>query len=459
MTCIQVTPEELTDGYDDGKTAVLLTADDLITRDITGGLEIIGYRSKYRNIIIPQSLGGKDILSIAANVFQGKRLVAVAFPHSITNIGNNAFQGNALTKLTLPSATETIGSNAFQSNNIAGTLDIPTTITSMSGNAFNNNPRLENVIIETINPSLGGGAFASMASPNFLYVPSANIDDYKTERKWVDGFTAILPIGADPITAPIPNIKDVHVSGGTQVVDTVNETPDLVIPEEIDGRPVVSIGENSFQEHDLESVDIPASVTKIEKGAFATNSKLSHVTIRSSIPPSDARSAFTNIASPSYLFVPAAAIDYYKSNTIWVQLFTVILTIGTDESTVPLPEYTALHNRTGGGITILRYRGNDSNLVVPSTIDGKPVVSISTLQSIPGLTTVTLPSTVTDLGYNVLQYNPDLTTLTMLSTTPPTTSRPMNLKSVTLYVPSSSVATYQTTAKWGGEFATIEAIP
>ena len=46
---------------------------------------------------------------------------------------------------------------------------------------------------------------------------------------------------------------------------------DVVIPAEIDGKPVTSIGDNAFYVNELTSVVIPGSVKTIGDGAFTDN--------------------------------------------------------------------------------------------------------------------------------------------------------------------------------------------
>ncbi len=62
-----------------------------------------------------------------------------------------------------------------------------------------------------------------------------------------------------------------------------SETP-LVIPGELDGRQVTKIGENAFYDRDmLTSVEIPSSVTTIERYAFLFCNNLASIEIPSSV--------------------------------------------------------------------------------------------------------------------------------------------------------------------------------
>ena len=57
-----------------------------------------------------------------------------------------------------------------------------------------------------------------------------------------------------------------------------NDTPDVVIPSEIDGKPVVAIGESAFYESRITFIGIPASVETIGNYAFMNCHSLTSVT-------------------------------------------------------------------------------------------------------------------------------------------------------------------------------------
>ncbi|RLC96573.1 MAG: fibronectin type III domain-containing protein, partial [Chloroflexi bacterium] len=81
-------------------------------------------------------------------------------------------------------------------------------------------------------------------------------------------------------------------------------TGDLIIPSEIVGKPVTSIGNKAFFEcSSLTNVTIPNSVTSIERSAFSRCSDLTSVTIPDSVT-TIGRGAFNECTSLTDLTIP-----------------------------------------------------------------------------------------------------------------------------------------------------------
>jgi len=73
------------------------------------------------------------------------------------------------------------------------------------------------------------------------------------------------------------------IDGGIELTGCVGECPtDLVIPEEIDGYNVISIGDSAFQYNELNNVTIGNSVSNIGHSAFRGN-QLTSLTIPDSV--------------------------------------------------------------------------------------------------------------------------------------------------------------------------------
>lgn len=71
-----------------------------------------------------------------------------------------------------------------------------------------------------------------------------------------------------------------EVTGGVEIQRYVGSNLNVVIPDTLGEKPVVSIGDGAFYVSDIESVDIPASVKRIDEQAFSYCRKLEKVTFR-----------------------------------------------------------------------------------------------------------------------------------------------------------------------------------
>ena len=79
----------------------------------------------------------------------------------------------------------------------------------------------------------------------------------------------------------------------------------------------------------LARVDLPASLTKINFRAFARSSALDTVIVRAMTPPTleigdEGQTPFDRIGDEAVLWVPQAALDSYRNNETWSELFTEI---------------------------------------------------------------------------------------------------------------------------------------
>ena len=91
--------------------------------------------------------------------------------------------------------------------------------------------------------------------------------------------------------------------GNISIKDYKGSSENVEIPDNFDGFPVVSIGQNAFQKEDVVSVTIPDSVTYIGWGAFSSCSKLKSVVIGKSVE-TISESAFSYCESLEKIVIP-----------------------------------------------------------------------------------------------------------------------------------------------------------
>jgi hypothetical protein len=195
---------------------------------------------------------------------------------------------------------------------------------------------------------------------------------------------------------------------GSSIVITgyTGRAKQVIIPAEIEGKPVRSIGERAFQVKDtITEVVIPDGVTSIGALAFEACSSLTTVTFEEGAQIVFGQNVFfrsERLEANSQLAVERARA---KAAPVLVQAQQ-----GTSDALTPEPPVTEddfeIRQNAQGGITITRYTGKAKNVAIPATISGLPVTEIAE-ETFRGreLTGITIPNGVTTIGTYAFRRN------------------------------------------------------
>ena len=163
---------------------------------------------------------------------------------------------------------------------------------------------------------------------------------------------------------------------------------DVVIPSNIDGVRVVTIGYQAFQNKNITSVIIPETVRKIEQFAFAYNSTLTHIEIPKSV---------TSIASQvvSGCSLPDDEAFIYKRNADGSENKTNLISYGGANKNPIIPEE----------VKIISYRAFYNcgllSVEIPNTVT--TIAGEAFLKN--NLTHLDIPNSVTNLTGNAFNNN------------------------------------------------------
>ena len=135
----------------------------------------------------------------------------------------------------------------------------------------------------------------------------------------VFGFNAYVSAGTTPVDRFLYTESDgaITITGLTD--RSGSDSTDITIPAQIDGKPVVTIGENAFNGSFLTSIVLPDSVTVIGRAAFTTCADLKTVVMGNSVATIGMAAfalcgSLTDIALPeSLLNIEPAAFAYCLS--------------------------------------------------------------------------------------------------------------------------------------------------
>jgi len=231
-----------------------------------------------KDVVIPTSQNGKNIIGINAGIFQNKGITSVKFNEGLKDIQARAFKDNPInqSELVLPSTLNTIGNNAFDSTTaeygdlvIKGNTNIGdaafqgATLNSLDlGNTtgieqfgFKNIKLRQNTLI--LPPSL------IKAGPNSFRSP-----DIEIENLLVKGDTTIGVFAFNGV-----NVKNAKFEGESTIeyysfTDSKLKTVDF-------GEKTKSIGNHAFGNTELTMAEltIPSSVQIVGTSAFYSNNK------------------------------------------------------------------------------------------------------------------------------------------------------------------------------------------
>lgn len=186
---------------------------------------------------------------------------------------------------------------------------------------------------------------------------------------------------------------------------------EIQIPDSVE-----TIGTNAFHNcQDLESITLPASLETIESSAFSSCRKLSEIRLPASLK-----------AIQSYVFDGCSSLEtvfYDGSLARWSQINTSNGFLGFSHPSLVMNDYTAQFipvkdendpDPPPKTVTITKYTGTESTVILPSTINSWPVTKIGedAFQDNTTITSVTIPDSVTEIGANAFAGCTNLTSVT-----------------------------------------------
>ena len=293
---------------------------------------------------------------------------------------------------TLNAADHTATVANYDNSTPDGVIDIPDTVTS------------------------GGQTYTVTAIGEYAFIPSRKITNVSS----VFIPATVTSIGrfafrcckflATVTFAEGSQLKSIGVSAFSGTNPAHPRFKEIQIPNSVE-----TIGTNAFQNcQDLESITLPASLKTIESSAFSYCLNLSEIRLPTSLK-----------AIQSYVFDGCSSLEtvfYDGSLAQWSRINTSNGFLGYSSPSLVMGDYTAQFipvkdendpDPPPKTVTITKYTGTESTVILHSTINSWPVTKIGedAFQDNTTITSVTIPANVTEIGSNAFAGCTNLTSV------------------------------------------------
>jgi hypothetical protein len=343
-----------------------------------GAITITGYTGTNGETIIPDTINGLPVTSIADVAFSYANVTSVTIPDSVTNIGSGAFQQcSSLTNVMIGTNVTCIASFAFYGCTSLPSIIIPASATNISGWVLNDCPSLMAISVDTNNPaysSVDGILFDNNLTTLIQY-PGGKPGSYSVPDSVTNiaGGAFYVCVGLTNVTIPnsITSITGYAFENCYSLLNiTISDT-------------VTNIGDGAFANTGLTSITIPNRVTSIGSSAFSGCGGLTNVVIPNSVS-SIGESAFGSCGNLTAITVDA-------SNSAYCSVEGVLL----NKSQSAIVEFPA---------------GKGGSYAVP---DGVTNIGAYTFFKCTHLTSVTVPNSVTSIGLEAFAFCYNLTNIAL----------------------------------------------
>lgn len=149
----------------------VINEEDFITEELADGtVKITGY-SGGKDVVIPETLGGKPVTVIGVDAFSDRSLDTLVIPDSVTTIEDYAFWACGLKKITFGNGLRSIGEGAFMYLDKLEEFQLPDSIETIGDWAFANCKMLNKLDIPENCKSIGTGAFVCCYKLDEVTIP------------------------------------------------------------------------------------------------------------------------------------------------------------------------------------------------------------------------------------------------------------------------------------------------
>ena len=338
-----------------------------------GSVTITQYVGKATKLTIPSKIAGKKVTKIGQYAFTTKRtLKQVVIPSTVTVIGDYAFEHcTNLTKVTMKGNTKKIGFGAFYQCTKLASVNIPKTVTTIGAEAFYNCKSLKAITLNEGLKTIGADAFVNCSSLISIKIPSTVTN--LTEDQSFPFMQETVAYYKNPF-AGCRNLKVITVATGNKKYKA-----EYGVLSTKDGSRILtfSVGKK------IKNFTIAEGVKIVAKDAIISNNTINKIVIPSTV---------TYFGSNTYHCYALKNIVVNSNNSVYVSQDGALYS-------KDMTEFCAYPMTLTGSYT------------VPSTVTFIDSYAFRGSK----LTTIVIPDSVTDMGYEVLACTKNLKNLQLSS--------------------------------------------
>ena len=350
--------------------------------------------------------------------YECSKLTSVKLPEGLTGIGTYAFSRcTSLTTAVIPETISEISEGIFEDCSALVEVNIPRSVGTISRSAFRNCSSLERVDILSTVSYIGYMAFHDCNSLS-IYCESGSDVSLDWDSSWNFSDRPVFWEYVEP--SPESDFNYYEQGGEVIITGYRGDDQSVVIPDSINGMPVVMIGDSAFDGANFESIVVPGTVRSIGSRAFGSCLNLRSVKLREGIAEIGSN-AFDYCFSLSSITIPASVsnigdgafsnceklVEVIDNSSLIINstssgpygLGASVLEIHAGKSKLDERADGFVFYTVGGKSYLVAYNGSNAELTLPDGYNGENYeINYGAFYWNEGIVNVVIPESVLMIG-------------------------------------------------------------